>query len=108
MSLLLVGKENSKVVVLFQLLAGVDTTSYTTAFLLYHLARYPEEQDRLRSECGVEASSEMMRELRRGKMALKESLRLNPISVGVGRISHEDAVFSGSDEFRLFFGLFGT
>ncbi len=78
-----------------QLLAGVDTTSYTTAFLLYHLALNPEEQERLREESGQQPS-EGMKNFRRGKMALKESLRLNPISVGVGRISDQDAIFSGN------------
>lgn len=29
------------------------------------------------------------------KAAIKESFRLNPISIGVGRILPEDAVFSG-------------
>ncbi len=35
-----------------------------------------------------------MRRFAYGKLALKESLRLNPISIGVGRISPVDAIFS--------------
>lgn len=33
------------------LLAGVDTTSYATAFLLYHVSSNPEVQEKLYEEC---------------------------------------------------------
>ncbi len=82
-----------------QVLAGVETSSYTTAFLLYHLSKSPREQQLLRTECARACAGEVvsMKELRRCKMALKESLRLNPVSVGVGRISQADGVFAGRD-----------
>lgn len=76
-------------------LAGIDTGSYTTGFLLYHLARNPEAQEKLRADCRVEDDANLLRRFGYGKMVLKESLRLNPISIGVGRISPVDAVFSG-------------
>ncbi len=91
-------KKIAKPKIFHQLLAGIDTTSYTTAFLLYHLSLNPSEQDQVRSQCrpgGLEAEQGLLRGFRRGKAALKESTRLNPISVGVGRISDRDAVFSG-------------
>lgn len=35
------------------LLAGVDTTSYATAFLLYHISSNPDVQEKLYQECKV-------------------------------------------------------
>ncbi|XP_073840826.1 cytochrome P450 302a1, mitochondrial [Musca autumnalis] len=85
------------------LLAGVDTTSYTTAFALYHISRHPEVQKRLYAEsCKAlpNRSSPLLGEsLNSGipftRATLKEVFRLNPISVGVGRILSNDMIFSG-------------
>lgn len=85
------------------LLAGIDTTSYASAFLLYHVARNPEVQQRLFEEAKrvlpnpkEELCADALRtDITYTRAVLKESLRLNPIAVGVGRILNQDAVFSG-------------
>ncbi|KAI8039045.1 cytochrome P450 302a1, mitochondrial isoform X1 [Drosophila gunungcola] len=85
------------------LLAGIDTTSYASAFLLYHVARNPEVQQRLYEEAKrvlpnpkEQLSMDALRtDITYTRAVLKESLRLNPIAVGVGRILNQDAVFSG-------------
>ncbi|XP_017060005.1 cytochrome P450 302a1, mitochondrial isoform X2 [Drosophila ficusphila] len=85
------------------LLAGIDTTSYASAFLLYHVARNPEVQQKLYQEARKvlpnskeQLSMDALRtDITYTRAVLKESLRLNPIAVGVGRILNQDAVFSG-------------
>ncbi|XP_039489050.1 cytochrome P450 302a1, mitochondrial isoform X1 [Drosophila santomea] len=85
------------------LLAGIDTTSYASAFLLYHIARNPEVQQKLHEEAKRvlpctkdELSMDALRtDITYTRAVLKESLRLNPIAVGVGRILNQDAIFSG-------------
>ncbi|KAL3280979.1 hypothetical protein HHI36_004204 [Cryptolaemus montrouzieri] len=84
------------------LLAGMDTTSYTTSFLLYHLAINPRAQEnlhkesvRLLPEWNSPVTKEVLAEAQYAKACLKESHRLRPISVGVGRVLDQTAVFSG-------------
>ncbi|XP_053662324.1 cytochrome P450 302a1, mitochondrial [Anopheles marshallii] len=87
------------------LLAGVHTTSYSTAFALYHLALNGSTvQERLFQEAKKILPDP--RENRIGaavlgseasycRAVLKETLRLNPISIGVGRILNRDHVLGG-------------
>lgn len=85
------------------LLAGIDTTSYTTAFALYHISRHPEVQKRVYEESLTvmpNGESPLQAEsLKTGipylRAVLKEVFRLNPISVGVGRILTKDLILSG-------------
>jgi len=83
------------------LLAGVHTSSFTFSFLLYHLANNPQAQTRLRTECAdlKQSSDKVDRSLIAKAVyaaaCLKESLRLNPVSVGVGRILPQDTVIGG-------------
>ncbi|XP_034189588.2 cytochrome P450 302a1, mitochondrial [Osmia lignaria lignaria] len=84
------------------LLAGIDTTTYSTAFALYHLARNPSTQDKLRSEamqllpeCNQPVTADVLRNASYTKAVIKESLRLNPISVGIGRILQTDVILNG-------------
>lgn len=86
------------------LLAGIDTTSYTTGFALYYIATAdPELQRRMFEEArGVLAKKDdplaaehLQNRIPFTRAILKEVFRLNPISVGVGRILTEDMVFSG-------------
>ncbi|KAH8298625.1 hypothetical protein KR018_003279 [Drosophila ironensis] len=85
------------------LLAGIDTTSYASAFLLYHVARNPEVQKRLYEEAKrvlprpkEQLCADVLRtDITYTRAVLKESLRLNPIAVGVGRILNQDSIFSG-------------
>ncbi|XP_050093938.1 cytochrome P450 302a1, mitochondrial [Anopheles aquasalis] len=87
------------------LLAGVHTTSYTTAFALYHMALAgPKVQDRLYQEAkamlpdvgdGRIGAAALGSEASYCRAVLKETFRLNPISIGVGRILNRDQVLSG-------------
>jgi cytochrome P450 len=69
---------------------------------LYHLAKNPFKQEKVYQEVSrfLPKSSDLisqdiLAELKYLKAAVKESFRLNPISIGVGRILPEDASFSG-------------
>ncbi|XP_062135503.1 cytochrome P450 302a1, mitochondrial [Drosophila sulfurigaster albostrigata] len=85
------------------LLAGIDTTSYASAFLLYHVARHPEVQQRIYEEAlkvlpnaEQSLSADALRtDITYTRAVLKESLRLNPISIGFGRVLNQDTVLSG-------------
>ena len=86
------------------LLAGVHTTAYTTSFLLYHLALNPEKQEKLYNEArrilpnstDYKISPAILNsEVPYARAILKETMRMNPISVGVGRILNKDTVLSG-------------
>lgn len=85
------------------LLAGVHTSSYTTSFALYHISNnqrvqklmFEEALRVLPNEDDLLSPSIMNSEIPYTRAILKESLRLNPISVGVGRMLNNDAIFSG-------------
>lgn len=85
------------------LLAGIDTTSYASAFLLYHVARNPQVQQRIHEEAlrvlpnpEQALSADALRtDITYTRAVLKESLRLNPISIGFGRVLNQDMVLSG-------------
>lgn len=78
-------------------------TTYTTCFVLYHLAKNPKIQNTLYQEtCNIlpNSSSQLNESIFVNKApyaraVLKESLRLNPISIGVGRTLNSDLVLSG-------------
>ncbi len=82
--LLLRGLQPKDVVVMVidMLMAGIDTTSHTTAFLLYYLARNPRVQERLRQEVlqvvgprGCPVTATVLNDLQYLKACIKESLR---------------------------------
>ncbi|KAL6261454.1 hypothetical protein P5V15_006546 [Pogonomyrmex californicus] len=84
------------------LLAGVETSTYTTSFILYHLARNTDVQEKLRSEAMAllldptsPITAETLRNATYTKAVIKETFRLNPISVGIGRILQTDVILSG-------------
>lgn len=81
-----------------------NQTTYSTCFLLYHIARNPEVQEKLFAEAMAvipnyetdEITAEKMNhQLSYSKAVLKESFRLNPVSVGVGRTTNTDLVLNG-------------
>ncbi|CAH0384379.1 unnamed protein product [Bemisia tabaci] len=85
------------------LLAGIDTSSYTSSFALYHLAKNRESQDLVHKEVKKlmnnhnsdgTITAEMLKNASYTKAVVKEVLRMNPISVGIGRILAKDAVLS--------------
>lgn len=72
------------------------------AFALYHLAKNENVQEKLRSEatslltdrtCSITA--EILRKATYTKAVIKESFRMNPISVGIGRILQNDTILNG-------------
>lgn len=85
------------------LLAGVDTTSYSTSFAVYHIARHPDVQEKLYQEAKTimpNVNDSLTEEaVRTGisytRAVLKESFRLNPVSIGFGRVLQKDIVLSG-------------
>lgn len=78
-------------------------TTYTICFILYHLAKNPIVQNELyRETCDIlpDCSAKLTESIFLNKApyaraVLKESLRLNPISIGVGRKLNNDLVLSG-------------
>ncbi|GJQ70311.1 putative cytochrome p450 [Trypoxylus dichotomus] len=83
------------------LLAGIDTTTYSTSFILHHIAENELAQEALYKECRKLLPSpfspitkDVLAQAQYAKAVLKESLRLRPISIGIGRILDQDTVFS--------------
>lgn len=75
--------------------------SYTLCFVFYHLAKNPNAQEKLYKEIlellpnkQTQVTAEIIENAKYTKSTLKESLRLNPVSIGIGRILNEDAIFS--------------
>ncbi|XP_063698793.1 cytochrome P450 302a1, mitochondrial [Culicoides brevitarsis] len=85
------------------LLAGVDTSSYTTSYALFHLGKHPKVQEKLFEEAKkvfpdknspIDGAA-LNNEVKYARAVLRETLRLNPIAIGVGRILNQDTVLSG-------------
>lgn len=77
-------------------------TSYATSFALYHLSQNPSIQMKVYEESvkileckDSPMKLELFQNASYTRAVLKESLRLNPIAVGVGRILKKDTVLSG-------------
>ncbi|CAK1604156.1 unnamed protein product [Parnassius mnemosyne] len=84
------------------LMAAIDTTAYATSFALYHLARNPECQQKLYKEVAnllptkeSILTSDVLSKAVYVRSCIKESLRLNPVSIGVGRLLQKDIVLKG-------------
>lgn len=88
--------------ILDMFLAGIDTTAYTTSFILYHLATHPSSQEKLFLELhrllpdkDSHLDLEQLQNATYLRACIRESLRLSPIAIGVGRMLPEDIVLSG-------------
>ncbi|XP_025209121.1 cytochrome P450 302a1, mitochondrial-like isoform X2 [Melanaphis sacchari] len=84
------------------LLAGIDTATYSCCFGLYHLSSNPDVQEKMFCEArallphnNTPVTSGMLERAVYSKAIIKEMFRMNPISVGVGRILPEECMFSG-------------
>ncbi|KAK4299922.1 hypothetical protein Pmani_027844 [Petrolisthes manimaculis] len=81
------------------LLAGIDTGAFTLSYVLYNLACNPDKQEVLAQEAkqlldatGGEVTPKVISEARYLKAVLRETYRLRPVSIGVGRIMQDDTV----------------
>nr|AID54852.1 cytochrome P450 CYP302A1 [Helicoverpa armigera] len=81
------------------LMAAIDTTAYTTSFALYHISRNPEVQQKMFDEIlqllptkDTRMSSEIVSKAVYVRSCIKESLRLNPVSIGVGRLTQKEFI----------------
>ncbi|CAH0627188.1 unnamed protein product [Chrysodeixis includens] len=84
------------------LMAAIDTTSYATSFALYHISRNLEVQKKIFDEIiehlptkDTHITAEILSKLVYTKGCIKESLRLNPVSIGVGRLSQKEFILKG-------------
>ncbi|XP_056145234.1 sterol 26-hydroxylase, mitochondrial [Lampris incognitus] len=87
------------------LLAGVDTTSNTISWSLYHMAREPEIQEKLYQEVmsvcpgnKVPASEDIAR-MPYLKAIIRETLRLYPVVPGNARVTVENEIVVGGHLF---------
>lgn len=90
--------EDVLTVMLDMLLLGVNMTSHSVAFLLYHLARGPRVQQKLYEEIKDQPeniSKNKLLELPFLKSCLRESLRLKPPMPILSRILTKDIVIHG-------------
>jgi len=82
------------------IMAGIDTTGNTTAFLLYDLAVNPEQQEKLFQEIKAVIGDEKITEAKIKKMkylkaCLHESQRIKPAIMGFNRRTQVDMVLAG-------------
>ncbi|XP_045592515.1 cytochrome P450 302a1, mitochondrial [Procambarus clarkii] len=84
------------------LLAGIDTAAFTLSYVLHNLATNPDKQELLATEArtllagsGGEVTVRVLAEARYLKAVLKETYRLRPVSIGVGRITQDDVIIRG-------------
>ncbi|CAH0407723.1 unnamed protein product [Chilo suppressalis] len=84
------------------LMAAIDTTAFSTSFVLYHLARNKECQDRVYKEIlsllackDSNITPEIVAKANYTRCCVKESLRLNPVAIGVGRVLQKDIALKG-------------
>lgn len=85
------------------LLAGVDTTANLMSMLLYHVSKNEEIQDKLYEETKQALPSAddpitlniVNTEIPYMRAVLKESSRINPVAIGVGRLANTDMVLGG-------------
>ncbi|XP_064096166.1 probable cytochrome P450 49a1 [Macrobrachium nipponense] len=88
--------------ILDMLVAGIDTTSHTLGFTLYLLARNPqaqatlqEEIDRVLGDHKGPLLPKHLAQMSYLKAVVKESLRVFPLTLGLGRELTKDTVLSG-------------
>lgn len=79
--------------VLLYLTAGHDTTAHTITFTLLMLAKYPDIQKKVRDDILSKESTDQWRRSSALQMAIKESMRLYPVSAsGSSRVCGRDFV----------------
>lgn len=85
--------------VLDLMLAGIDTTAFSAGFVIYYLAKNPDKQEILRREVmkffksddsKSQITPDILNQMPYLKACVKETLRLTPLSIGVGRLTTQD------------------
>lgn len=102
---LLLRNENPRIAVTMALdmvTAGVDTTSNTSATVMYELAKSPDKQrilqrelDRVFPDPGEPVTAGKLEELRYLRACIKEAMRVSPIIIGNQRMAVKDLVLCG-------------
>ncbi|XP_016991518.1 probable cytochrome P450 12b2, mitochondrial [Drosophila rhopaloa] len=100
--LLGLNKQVAVAMVMDMLMAGIDTTSSACLTILYHLARNPSKQDKLRRELirilpesKGSLTDESTKNMPYLRACIKEGLRITSITPGNFRITTKDLVLSG-------------
>ena len=81
--------------------AGSETTGLQSIFLLYHVAKCPEVQEKLYTEiCDTIGPQGRLTEAALARMSytkacLTEAMRINPVSLGGMRLLEKDTVIGG-------------
>ena len=80
-------------------LAGLDTTSFTSGFALYFLTQNRDAQAKLRTEVeqllaktGGQFSEKHLNSIPFLKACVKETMRMQPVSIGIGRVTDKELV----------------
>ncbi|KAI1287064.1 Mitochondrial cytochrome P450 -like protein [Halotydeus destructor] len=88
--------------VLDLLMAGIDTTAFSSGFVLYYLARNPKAQEKMRDEINKfipekqsKITPEIISKLTFLKACVKETMRLCPLAIGVGRLTTQEISIDG-------------
>ena len=102
---LMSGELNSKDVVCAvsdMLFAGVDTTAFALAFVLYNIALNSSCQEKLYQEVinvlpkkNLPVTTKTLSKIPYLKACVKEALRLNPVALGIGRTMQKDCFIGG-------------
>ncbi|XP_055935438.1 cytochrome P450 302a1, mitochondrial-like [Argiope bruennichi] len=92
-------KKDVFTMILDMFMAGIDTTAFTLSFALYNLAKNKTVQQKLREEMiellptkNDRFTGAPLRKYKYLKYVVKETLRVNPVAIGTGRILQEDLV----------------
>lgn len=95
-----IDKQDVVTFVLDAILASIHTTAYTTLFMLKNISQTNQViQQAVKEEVKHELRSDLLfndidqiDKLQMLKSCLKETLRLNPISIGTGRLTQDDTI----------------
>jgi len=106
-------EETAVVMAMDMMFAGIDTSSHTTAFALYALAKHPEVQQKLYEEIkrvlpdkNVKLDNAKLEKMHYLRAVLKETLRLYSPATGTARIIEEPLELGGYhiDRKAMYFG----
>ncbi|GLH07263.1 Putative cytochrome P450 301a1, mitochondrial [Gryllus bimaculatus] len=82
---------------------GIDTTSYSSAILLYYLAKNPDKQEKLFEELrdilprpDTPVTPEALQKMKYLRACIKESMRLKPVVIGQIRENTRDDLVLGN------------